>query len=362
MNPAERRRTTIAVEERLNLSSQSHNSCSTRKALVLRPAGMNYFHELRGRRIAEALCCLGLSVDFGSLDERFEEEYDLCVLTNSTEILFGSGSITPPTGTSSTTERKQSALAAILRLRRHCGTVACCLHDCTEIATYEEIQRLCQATGIDTILDFGFRDQSASPPRSLSSLYHFIPNGMTPSEQEAVGHEKNEEERPIPWVFIGHATSHRVALVNNLIARVDPRGFVYMPNLGKIAVKELQQLNQRQYETVLRKCRYHVWYSHHQHFCLESESFRLSLLTGCVPIKVISDDEDRPSSLPFDYLIVRESEAAEKIRQFDFDEILRRFRADFLDYPSLAEGLTKFLLSRYLLSSGSRSIIQSQAA
>jgi hypothetical protein len=323
---------------------------------------MNYFHELHERRLTEVLRSLGWVVDVGNLGEQIGEEYDWCVLTHISSMLFGSESVAGMTGARLTTEGKQPVLAAIRRLHPCCRAVACCLHDCTDFALYEEIQRLCRATGIDSILDFGFRDQSAALPPSVRSLYHFIPNGLTSSEQEAVSREKSEEERPIPWVFIGHATVHRVALVNNLITRVDPRGFVYMPNLGKVAVKDVQQLSQRQYETVLRKCHYQIWLSQDQHFCLESERFRLSLLTGCVPIKVISEDEDRPSSLHFDYLVLRESEAAEKIRQFDFYEMRRRFRADFLAFPSLAEGLARFLISRSLLPGGQPMIVQSQAA
>jgi hypothetical protein len=323
---------------------------------------MNYLDEQHGRRLTEALRTLGWVVDVGNLGGQIEEEYDWCVLTNISQMLFGSESVAGMTGASLTTEGKQSALAAIQRLHPYCRAVACCSQDCTDLASYEEIQRLCRVAGIDSTLDFGFHDQSAALPASMRSLYHFIPNGLTSSEQETVSREKNEEERPIPWVFIGHATVHRVVLINNLITRVDPRGFVYMPNLGKVAVKEMQQLGQRQYETVLRKCRYHIWFSQHQHFCLESERFRLSLLTGCVPIKIISDGEATASSLPFDYLVLRESEAAEKIRQFNFHEMRRRFRADFLIFPSLAEGLAKFLISRSLLPDGQPIIVQPQAA
>jgi hypothetical protein len=352
----------LIVEKGLTVSSQTQPFRSTGQALVLIRAGMNYLHEIQGRRLAEALRSLGVVVDVRDLSGEVVENYDLCVLSNISEIFFGSGSSGGMTGADSTTSGKESALSAVRRLRPYCRAVACCLLDCTDIASAAAIRRRCQMAGIDTILDLGFRDQSAALAPSARSLYHFIPNGLTPSEQEAVKPERSEEERPIPWVFIGHASVHRVSLVNNLITRVDPRGFVYMPNVGKVAVKDVQQLNQRQYETVLRKSRYHIWFSHHQHFCLESERFRLSLLTGCVPIKVISEDEDRAPSPPFDYLVLRESEAAEKIRQLDFHEIRRRFRADFLAFPSLAGGLAKFLISHSLLPGGQRTIIESQAA
>lgn len=361
MDPAERHG--IAHRRKgFNVSSQTQPFRSPRQALVLIRAGMNYLHEIQGRRLAEALRSLGLVVDVRDLSEEVVGNYDWCVLSNISEIFFGDGSSGGMTGAALTTSGKELALAAVRRLRPYCRAVSCCLLDCTDLASFAAIRRRSQPAGIDTILDIGFRDQRAALAPSVRSLYRYIPNGLTPSEQEAVSQEKSEEERPIPWVFIGHASAHRVSLVNNLITRVDPRGFVYMPNVGKVAVKDVQQLNQRQYETVLRKSRYHIWFSHRQHFCLESERFRMSLLTGCVPIKVISEDEDRPRSLPFDYLVLRESEAAERIRRFDFYEIRRRFRADFLAFPSLARGLATFLTAQSLSLGGEPTIIQSQAA
>ncbi len=344
------------------MSTQAQIFRSPRRALVLIPDGMNYIQELHGRRLAEALRSLGLVVDLGNLGEQIKENYDWCVLTNITQMLFGHGLAAGRTNVNLGTEEKRLALAAIRSLRSYCHALACCLFDCTDRQSYEEIQRHCQATGIDAVLDFGFHDQSALLAPSVRSLYHFIPNGLTPSEQEAANQEKSEEDRPIPWVFMGLASARRVSVVNDLITRLDPRGFVYMPNEGKVASKTVQQLNQRQYETVLRKCRYHIWYSQHQHFCLESERFRLSLLAGCVPIKVVPEDQGKPASLPFDYLVVRESEAADRIRQFNFHEIRRRFRADFLAFPSLADGLGKFLTSRSLLPGWQPSRVKSQAA
>ena len=344
------------------MSPQAQIFRSPQRALVLIPAGMNYIQELHGRRLAEALRALGLVVDLGNLGEQFEETYDLCVLTNITQMLFGHELAGGLTDVNLVTEEKRLALAAIRSLRSYCRVLACCLFDCIDSSTYKEIQRYCQATEIDAILDFGFHNRSALLASSVRSVYHFIPNGLTPSEQESVNQQKSEEDRAIPWVFIGQASARRVYVVNDLITRLDPRGFVDMPNEGKVASKTVQQLNQRQYETVLRKSRYHIWYSQHQHFCLESERFRLSLLAGCIPIKVVPEDQDKPSSLPFDYLVMRESEAADRIRQFNFHEIQRRFRADFLAFPSLAEGLLKFLVSRSLLPGWQPSMVKSQAA
>ncbi|MHB1422059.1 MAG: hypothetical protein ACYC3I_02455 [Gemmataceae bacterium] len=331
------------------MSSQSQMAISSRRVLVLIPSGMNYFYELHGHRLAEALRNLGFLAEVGNLSEQLKENYDWCVLTNISEILLSYG----PAGANDanmTAERERLALAAIRRLHQNCRAVACCSLDCASTTWYEWIQRRCQATGINTILDFGLHDQSAALSSAARALYHYLPNGLTPTEQEAVRRAKNdEEERPIPWLFVGHATAHRVALVDHFVTHVDPCGFVYMPSLSKVTAKDSQHLNQQQYDTVMRKSRYQIWCSHHQHFYLESERFRMSLLAGCVPIKVVSEELEIPSEVPFDYLVVRESEAAEKVRQFNFQDIRRRFQADFLAFPSLAAALEKFLISQAIL-------------
>lgn len=324
--------------------------------------GINHFQSLLVRRLAEALHFLGLKVEVCNLSEQIEQNYDWCLITVNPEFTQGSGLVEGAKKPDSITEWKRSALTALGSLRPYCRAVSCCLLNSTDNASYEEIDWLCQATGIDTILDVGFLDQSSSLTPSARSHYHFVLDGLTSWEQEAMKRDQSEEERSIPWVFIGQATIHRVVLVNQLVTRVDPRGFLYMPNLSQDATKTSQHFNQRQYETVLRKCHYHIWHSHHQHFCLESERFRLSLLTGCVPIQVVSEDEEIPSSVPFDYLLLHESEAAEKIQRFNFHEIRRRFRADFLALPSLTEGLAKLLASQSLLPGWQPSLLKSQAA
>jgi hypothetical protein len=43
---------------------------------------MNYFHNLRGRRVAEALSELGFAVDVTTLDDCPPREYELGVLSN----------------------------------------------------------------------------------------------------------------------------------------------------------------------------------------------------------------------------------------------------------------------------------------
>ena len=362
MDPAERRPTAVVTEKRLIVPSPSQIALSPRRALILTPKAMDHFEDLHACRLAEELRSLGLVVDVGNLNEPIDESCDWCILTGITHSLqnpeLGEGA----KDAHRNAELGQSASAAIQRLRPNCRAVSCSLLDCTHISLYEKIHRRRHNSGIDSILDVGFLDRRTSLTSSMQSYYHYIPNGLTFSEKESLNREPNEEDRPIPWMFVGHANPHRVALLNDLVTHVDPRGFVYMPNGKQDAAQTTPFFNRAQYETALRKSRYHIWYCRDQHFSLESERFRQSLLAGGVPIRVVSGDLQKPSSLPFGNLVLHASEAAERIRQFNYSEIRRRFRAEFLALPRLAEGLAKFLISRSLLPARQLPLGQSHAA
>jgi hypothetical protein len=321
----------------------------SRTALVLVPAGLNYFYELHGRRLAEALRTLGFHVEAATLGTYLERPYDWCLLTNITEMLIshaqqGALSILPEI----TPAQERAALDAIRRLRQCCAHIACCSLDCASTSWYEWIQRRCEATGIDAILDFGLHDQSQVLSASARSMYHFITNGLTPSERGAVEIE-DIDERPIPWSFVGHVTLHRAALVDRLVQQVDPCGFVYLPLLGKVTSRGSPHLNEAQYATVLRRCRYHIWCAHHKHFYMESERFRMSLLAGCVPIKVVAADQAVPPGLVFGELVLSEADVARRLRTFDFRAVRHRFREEFRNLPSLSESLAMFLRKRGIL-------------
>ncbi len=322
----------------------------SRTALIIVPAGLNYFYELHGRRLAETLRTLGFAVETGTLATYVERPYDWCVLTNITETLLSHAQQgAPDISHEITRAQERAALDAIRRLHKCCPSVACCSLDCASTAWYEWIQRRCEATGIDTILDFGLHDQSAILSASARSMYHFITNGLTPSEQHSMDRAQDDDERPIPWSFVGHVTLHRAALVDRLVQQVDPCGFVYLPQLGKVTAKGSPHLNEAQYDAVLRRCRYHIWCAHHEHFYMESERFRMSLLAGCVPIKIVPAGHAVPSGVVFGELVLSENEIAQRLRTFDFRAVRRQFREDFHGLPGLCESLGGFLTSRLIL-------------
>ena len=61
-----------------------------RRALIIIPGTVNYFHNLSGRRLAEALATLGFTVEVSTLRECPQGEYDCCFLSSITESLFSS--------------------------------------------------------------------------------------------------------------------------------------------------------------------------------------------------------------------------------------------------------------------------------
>jgi len=244
-----------------------------------------------------------------------------------------------------------AAIDAIRRLHADCRVVTACSLDCVGTPWYTAIEQRCAAAGIATVLDFGLHDQSRSlgpdgPERRPA--YWYVPNGLTPSERRAVD-APADDHRPLPWAFVGHTTASRAALVDRLMQQVDPRGFVYMPGIGKITEKGSPHLNQKQFDAVLRRTRYQVWCSHHAHFYMESERFRMSLLAGSVPVKVVRDRKVVPGGLSFDYLVLDEEEVAGRLREADFRAVRQRFRDDYRAVPGVAAGLAGYLVAAGVL-------------
>ena len=58
------------------------------RALIIIPGTVNYFHNLSGRRLAEALATLGFTVEVSTLRECPQGEYDCCFLSSITESVF----------------------------------------------------------------------------------------------------------------------------------------------------------------------------------------------------------------------------------------------------------------------------------
>jgi hypothetical protein len=302
------------------------------RALVLIPGTVNYFYNLAGHRLAETLRDLSFDVDVQVLGAQPPAAYDWCILSTVSEVMHAFGDRT-------------AAVTKLRELRESCATMSSLLIDSVEGPWYRRIAEDCQAVGIRHILDLSLHNQRASLPKGARPAYHYLPSGLTASESRSLDKDAGDEPRPIPWAFVGHLTPARAALVERLVREVDPRGFVYIPQCAPYTEKGSPHLNGQQFHAVLRQTRYQVWCSHHATFYMESERFRMSLLAGGVPVKVLAGPLRHHVTAPFDYLMVEEKDLADALRTFDFEAVRQRFRDDFRQIKPLRAGLAEFLAS-----------------
>jgi hypothetical protein len=317
--------------------------------LILVPEKWNYFYQQHGRRLAEALTDLGFKAEISSLNACPDRTYDWCVLTNISEVMYDITPGGPNEGLQFTPEMERGAVARLRQRGRKWGAVAACSLDCVSTVWYQLLQRRCDAVGIDTILDFGLHSQAEALSTKERESYVFLFNGLTSSEEQVLEEAHSDKQRSIPWAFVGHSTRKRIALVHRLVREVDPRGFVYMPDLAPITEKNSPHISQGQYEAVLRHARYQVWCTHHDHFYMESERFRMSLLGGSVPIKAMPSLCDCPEDVPFAYLLVEEEELAPYLARQHFASLRQRFQNEFRSAKSLKTSLSEYLTAAGIL-------------
>ncbi len=315
------------------------------RALIVIPGTVNYFYNQSGRRIGEALLALGGDVDVCTLADCPDRDYDWCIFSNITEVLVAAGE-TEGVG----------RIAEVARRSRHSAS---CAIDCVRTVWYERIVELCRRCGIECILDLGLCDQSAYLAVDQREKYRFVFSGLTPSEKVVLDELPNcEGPRVFPWAFVGHMTPYRAALVDHLVQSVDPGGFVYLPLPAPYTEQGSPHLNQEKFEMVLRQTRYQIWCSHHHYFYMEPERFRMSLLTGSVPIKILDSSADVPPQACFKYLMMEAAEVGPRLHRGDFQRVRERFWWDWRRAPLLSTELGRVLG----LASSSAQLVLGRAA
>ena len=303
-----------------------------KQALVLIAGNANnYFYNLCGRRLAESLHDLSFEVDIATLADLPSKTYDWCVLANISEV-------------ASAVSDNTAALEKLRRLKKSCKVMTSAGMECVGARWFRLVQELTRAVDIQSYLDIGLHDQGEHLPRDARSTYYFLENGLTTTELRNLDEHPLDDQRTIPWAFIGHQTPERAAFVDYLVQHIDPGGFVYLPQLHSPCLETgSPHINQEQFNQVLRHTRYQMWCSHHDAFYMECERFRMSLLAGGVPVKVLYQSCQRPPEAPFPYLMIEARDLAERWRSFDFHEVRRRFRNDFRQIKPLKTGLAEFL-------------------
>lgn len=304
-----------------------------RRALVLIPGSVNYFYNQTGRRVAEALGEIGWHVDVRTLAECLPDDapYDLCVASNLSEIQFGYGN-------------EAEFVERLAAIRKPSTITLSLVLDCVATPWFRRLCELGHQCGVDATLDLGLMNQKKRIPSDVAVDYLFAFNGLTASERTQLEAGFSDDRRTLPWVTVGHNTPHRVALVDYLIEHIHPGGFVYLPALSPCTETNSPHLNQQQFERVLQHARYQVWRSHHQYFYLEPERFRMSALTGSIPVKVVEPDEPIPPEMPFGYLVMTPEDLATRLSDPNaFHKVRDIHQRDWLQRPSLANSLASVL-------------------
>ncbi|MGL5097762.1 MAG: hypothetical protein ACRDD1_19410, partial [Planctomycetia bacterium] len=192
--------------------------------------------------------------------------------------------------------------------------------------------------GVPHLFDLTLYRQDWLLPDDFPVDYHFVPAALLPAEQAVVEqHRRDDRPRAIPWTMIGHATSHRLHMVETFTRRIDARGFVYMPRLTAFKNDD-HHLGRAKIARILKETLYYVWCSHHDLFYIEGERFRDAALYGCVPIKIMADRPDF-ADLPFKSCLVAEEGIVETMRAMDGQAARRRFLEEYREWPGLADAL-----------------------
>jgi hypothetical protein len=162
------------------------------------------------------------------------------------------------------------------------------LAECAETKWYEDQFKV--GLHFDALLDVGFTPQR-DHHRFDDTPYRFVFNGTSADDLFAVS---PQEQRPIAWALIGHATLERARLTAALCERISPGGFVFLPVLGPPSSEGM--LSSDALRRVLRLSRLYVWRSHHGYRYYESFRFRDAILCGTAPCKI--DPDTTEASVP----------------------------------------------------------------
>lgn len=311
--------------------------------LIIVPGSINYHHNATGRRMGAALRKLGCSVDIHTLRSFPEREYDWVFVINILELLYSFGNLRT---LSYTQDDKANALQCLRQIKQRSRHFAQVMLEPADTAWFGNSHAYGAQVGADLLIDLGLEDQSERVHADAKATYRFVFNGLTTSERAvACANIQTQAPRAIPWTTVGQVTRPRVELVNRLIREYHPSGYVYLPRLVPWT-EQGPHLNETQFQAVLERSEYHIWCSHHRVFYMEGERFRMTLLAGAVPIKILVNPLEDKARMLFSYLLLDEADFPDQLRALDFYAVRQRFSHDFLQLPLLEDSLAK-LLSAY---------------
>lgn len=299
-------------------------------ALVFIPESVNFFNNVAGRRLAEALRYLGWKVKVMSLKNYSGEHADLAFLVSIVELFLNC-------------ESPQVARRNLQLVRNRCPHVMMWLLEPTRTRWFNDSYELFRDCGLDILADNALHDQHAELTSAQQGFYHHLFYGLTESEKrQARALDIDDTSRTIPWVFVGFKTRERCELARFLVEEVDRGGFLYLTDVCPIT-ETGPHIKDGMFQNVLQRCKYQLWRAHHSTFYMEGERFRRSALAGCVPIKIVVEDAPGRRDLPFPYLVVPKEQLAQRLDPRVFRSLRARFLQEYCSRPSLEEELRRFL-------------------
>lgn len=197
----------------------------------------------------------------------------------------------------------------------------------------------------DAFVDVGFEPQEEKAA-DFSVPYHLLLNGPTKPERRVLKSKFSGEKRNIPWTLVGNMVRERAQLLADLVERVDPGGFVFMPKSHVPGRKILLEndhwrISPSALSKVLRNTRYYVWCSRPGVEHYESFRFTDALLAGAVPCKIGGENFRKAPSIPCIFSSVEDF--GERIENAGFDRMFADARDFYLSCGLLSENLERIL-------------------
>lgn len=193
----------------------------------------------------------------------------------------------------------------------------------------------------DALFDVGFISQE-DKLHNFNLPYRFLFNGPTKHEEQTIARASSSElERSVPWAFVGHSREDRIKLAAELVEKVDPGGFVFLPKPGFGVREGKGTIGPSGLASVLSKTKYYVWRSHHGFAYYESFRFVEAILSGAVPCKIDSEDIWKQPGIPGIFPSVEAFR--DRIQGDGFSSMLESAKEFYLSRGRLADHLEQAL-------------------
>jgi hypothetical protein len=291
--------------------------------LVVYPDLGNFFYETLARRLAGAATSILSDEDqirlepasaLGELDEDWLETSTVLVVNPAECALSGADGL----------KRLECARRRVAVLADH-------------VQTNWFANQFDAGLKIDAIIDVGFVRQEHDHPSGVP--YIFLYNAPLHDEADQIK-KQVPGVRPLTWALVGHATSERAALAEDLVDDLGTRGVVFLPSLRPVRAHG-GLLSPAALDRLLSAASCYVWCSHHRWAYYESFRFLDAMLAGAVPCKIEPRHFEALAGLPNIYRSVQELGA--QLAELGPESMFEAARQHYLAQGTLGEHLAQAL-------------------